>query len=85
MDKSPLIEIAEYHDGIAARNAQTHPKHAALETRNAKILRAAAAVIDATRNLQRGVTEKETAWTTKIDFALDALAEFDAACKEILR
>lgn len=79
---NPLIEIAEDFEYDADLVIDL-PEAANCELRKARILRSAAAVIDATRNLQQDVAERKVIWPGEVDFALDALAEFDAACKEM--
>lgn len=95
MMKNPLIEMAEYHEGQSAyaleyhtRNVQARSTHqlylqkAAKHANDARILRAAAAVILQMQALRGDIQERKIFWPAEVDFAVEALDSYEAACKE---
>lgn len=81
MDKSPLIEMAERCEMDAAL-VEDLPEAADYELRNARILRAAAAVILQMQALRGDIQERKIFWPAEVDFAVEALDSYEAACKE---
>ncbi len=69
MDKSPLIEMAEGDNYL-------------LSGKQREILRAAAAVILQMQALRGDIQERKIFWPAEVDFAIDALDSYEAACKE---
>lgn len=81
MIENPLIEIAEDFEYDADLVIDL-PEAANRELRNARILRAAAAVILQMQALRSDIAERKIFWPAEVDFAIEALAAYEAACKE---
>lgn len=79
-DKDPLIEMAEYREMDAAL-VEDLPEAADYELRQARILRAAAEVIEAAKDGWEAITEQEE--TQAASDMGDALAAYEAACREV--
>lgn len=85
MNKSPLIEMAELSEQAVRWHGDANtPDSAAAEyeRRQARILRAAAAVILQMQALRDDIAERKIFWPAEVDFAVEALDSYEAACKE---